>query len=313
MLKNCSFQLPKTICRDRIMTLQHIPVIPMPQPNQTIAYTEYLVGFYDILGQRELLSSTCLSLTNEHSHCELLEHAQNTLGVIYTFRSLFNTYFAGYLSATSEDMTDSSEAKPLENIIIKCQAFSDTIIVYLPLANSSRNIQWRAIHSLLAASTNIMPMLLSKGIPIRGAIELGIGTEFIDGELYGPVLQEAYRLESEVASYPRLIVGKYFASFFQDSLNKVASIDILNPNQLKALNQNINWFTIDDDGEFILNYLGESSRILPGSIKEEAISQSYKFVCQQLSKFSKENDLKLMKRYTRLKCYFDRNLSRDAS
>jgi hypothetical protein len=48
---------------------------------------------------------------------------------------------------------------------------------------------------------------LASGRPVRGAIETAWGVEIYPGELYGAVLARAYELESNVAKYPRIVVG----------------------------------------------------------------------------------------------------------
>src|SRR5207247_7066663 len=46
------------------------------------------------------------------------------------------------------------------------------------------------------------------GISWRAELDVGIGMEIFPNEVYGPVLVSAYTLESTVAEYPRLVIGR---------------------------------------------------------------------------------------------------------
>jgi hypothetical protein len=44
--------------------------------------------------------------------------------------------------------------------------------------------------------------------PVRGGIEIGLGAELDDREIFGSGISEAYRLESKIADWPRILIGK---------------------------------------------------------------------------------------------------------
>jgi hypothetical protein len=283
-----------------------IPQIKVPDEHKKVVYEDYVVGFFDILGQRE-------HLFNMHSHPEteeemqlFTERAKATLLSIYKVRSFFNLYFKNYLGATPPEnvLTNSNKKLKNENSIISFQGFSDTLIIYIPLKRNSKKFQWRAIHSLLAASVNILPMLLAEQIPLRGAIEMGVGTEFVKGEIYGPVLQEAYLLESEVAKYPRIVAGQKFVSFFKDSLLSVQCSNLTEKERI-ILEKNSNWFSADVDNVQIVDYLGESARSLYGDFNDDIIKKSYEYVCNTLKYFSQRQNKDLISKYKYVKHYYE--------
>jgi hypothetical protein len=56
---------------------------------------------------------------------------------------------------------------------------------------------------------------------VRGGIDVGLGLEIFDGEYYGRALVEAYRLESNEAQYPRVLVGSGLTRYL-DATEKAA-------------------------------------------------------------------------------------------
>ena len=63
---------------------------------------------------------------------------------------------------------------------------------------------WHALLGLACRSLSA----LQQGIPLRGGIDVGLGTEMFPNEVYGPALLNAYRLESQAAEYPRTALGE---------------------------------------------------------------------------------------------------------
>ena len=56
----------------------------------------------------------------------------------------------------------------------------------------------------------LLPVVMAMGewgIPVRGGIDIGVGVDLYPNEVYGPVAASAYKLESEVADYPRIVIG----------------------------------------------------------------------------------------------------------
>lgn len=282
-----------------------IPKIAVPPNSKDVIYKDYLVAFFDILGQRDRLINMSSHPQSKSEVTKFKEMAQNTLGAIYRFRTLVNEYFKGYLATSSPGyMVDGQECIPhKDDIDVHFQGFSDTLIIYFPLKNNVNGFQWRAMHALLAASVNLMPMLIAEKIPIRGAIELGMGTEFVPGEIYGAVLQEAYHLESKIAQYPRIVIGKEFASFF-DRYLRMAEDNCSTKKERDIIRSNANWFIRDYDNIQILDYLGKSARDLCGDYNDKIIEKGYEFACSSMNQFQKNGSHILSKRYQCLKKYY---------
>lgn len=71
-----------------------------------------------------------------------------------------------------------------------------------------------AIYGAITACATTMLLGLAGRVAIRGAIEVGAGTDFFDGEIYEPVLANADQLESEEAQHPRILIGSGLQDLF---------------------------------------------------------------------------------------------------
>jgi len=103
------------------------------------------------------------------------------------------------------------------------------------------------------------------------------------GEIYGTALERAYVLESEVAKYPRIVIGdelwKYLnavlAEFEKSTKPMAQSVTAI----VRAIQKMI---ATDSDGKRILDYLGEFvfRNSVPAHV-DEAIRPAYEFVLSE--------------------------------
>lgn len=80
-------------------------------------------------------------------------------------------------------------------------AFSDNMAVSLPFRHGYE------LAELIQFASSITLHLLHKGVLSRGGIAVG-ALRHKGNFVYGPALVEAYRLESKVANYPRIVLAK---------------------------------------------------------------------------------------------------------
>lgn len=88
--------------------------------------------------------------------------------------------------------------------------FSDSIIISRPST--------QFISMFILDVLNFQATALYLGFLVRGAITVG-SLHHSDNVVFGPALVEAYRLESECAIYPRVIVDDKFLSFLKKKHN----------------------------------------------------------------------------------------------
>ncbi|MBL7076277.1 MAG: hypothetical protein ISS31_02290 [Kiritimatiellae bacterium] len=282
----------------------------VPEIGVALEMRQFVVAFFDILGQRESLAAMGPVPSKKEDARAFEEQAARTLGAVFEFRRLFNEYMAAYIQTPPPEWvaglasTDQQRVLECSDAEIGFQGFSDTLIVYLPVMNRHGRCQWRGIHALLAASAMLTPTLLSVGIPIRGGMEMGVGCEFVKGELYGPVLQAAYLLESKIAKYPRIVVGEKLAQFLDSST--------LDPDPAKRegmsgemYDRHMCWVGTDADGKRVVDYLGPSAQAMTGGHMDEVLRGAYAFARAELQRLRSVGDGKLIPRYERLVQYFE--------
>ena len=99
---------------------------------------------------------------------------------------------------------------------MRFSSFSDLIVRSIPV-DSSANYQMPhgiLFHELLDL-IHIQINLLNRGVLIRGGVTVGY-LYHDDTFVFGPALNEAYRLESEVAKFPRIVLTENTAEIIRD-------------------------------------------------------------------------------------------------
>jgi hypothetical protein len=277
----------------------------------------YVVGFIDLLGQQDQLR-TLRSLpdkANKEQMASFIQALKKTYGVVSGTRDMIGRFFRAF--ADHKPRTDLSSLTPeqrnaylqLTNNPIQIASFSDSIIVFLSLSTIKNKLPTRGIFGVLAAAASTSLFSLAAGYPIRGGIDIGLGMEIEGGEIYGPSLARAYALESKIAQYPRIVVGKGWIEYLQltNTLKPKGIYDEIGAATARGC---LNLLTTDDDGCAIVDYLGKSCWSSIGApVDKEIIEKAYNNVIRFSEEFQKANDTKKAFRYALLKSYFDHRLS----
>lgn len=203
----------------------------------TTCYEKRILAFIDILGFENIVENT------------------NTAFSIIEIISKNKESKKEFIKEMSEDE-------------IEVTWFSDSIVISAPL-----DIYY--VHFVLEIIKQMQQELIQHKVLIRGGIE--IGDCFHNGEkLFGPAMNKAYKLESEKAIVPRIILSKKLINYikeshiieekFQDD-EFDSSLEIYSEYDLDDITERyINEDTIaseilreliikDDDGYFFVNYL----------------------------------------------------------
>lgn len=132
--------------------------------------------------------------------------------LVYTKRIIAFVDILGFSTFISDSISDTTVRRKLlkatelihkikERHDEKCQisTFSDSAVISYPLDLHG------SLFNILVDVIHLQLWLGQIGIMIRGGIT--IGDLYHDGDiLFGPAMNEAYRLESKVATYPRVII-----------------------------------------------------------------------------------------------------------
>jgi hypothetical protein len=286
--------------------------VGQPADNSKLHVQHWVVGFFDLLGQRDALRK--MDFLPEQDDREkvaaLMEAVRGSVGVITKFHEMFTQFRDGATKPPDHDVVGSMTPEQrqlfdnLRRTRIDHADLSDGMMAYSSLVPSSEHSPVRACYEMVCAAGAAMLTTLAWGHPMRGGIDVGTGIEVEPGQLHGPALVKAYELESRVAEFPRVVVG----STLSDYLRVVAGrrgdlVDTINA-QIAASTRTL--FRQDGDGQIIVDYMGDSfKKHIAANIDQKIVHQARQFAVGQLAHFEKIEDEKLRGRYERLVAYFD--------
>src|SRR5437867_4433604 len=183
----------------------------------------YLVAFIDVLGQKQAFEGVHRLPQSERDREQLVRALKETVAFVEAFREGFTSFFKNFSKSTEILKTIPPEKRglfrKLRKTEINIRGFSDFVIAEVSLRGPDRAyIAVNSIGGVLAAAGSMMLVSLSLRHAIRGGIDVGLGIRLRSGEVYGPVLNHAYHLESTVAQHPRLVVGEGLLHYLRANL-----------------------------------------------------------------------------------------------
>lgn len=218
---------------------------------------EYLVCYFDLLGQRDgLLKQIRENAISE----EVLSQVEQVSNAICRFNHAIATVVK-LIHEHPEKLLGilniPKEAWPvLIDNLKECssgiQQFSDTTIFYV----STENDIWIGIFIAWCRELAVHIIdLTSEHILIRGGIAIGKGWEIEPNCLYGPVLEDVYSLESKYAIYPRITISEKAYERLLAALNPADNRLETNQLLVQECQTLTTLFATDFDGLRILDYL----------------------------------------------------------
>ena len=285
-----------------------------------IRYNYYFVAFIDVLGQKELFQ-TLEGQTLTDDDPKLIEVHKKTVMFVESLRRGFQSFFDAYTAegepSVQIDPSKKEQFKAMMKSNLKHQRFSDCIQAYTSLRTGTYHTNvLNGVLGILLACGSLLLLSLSLKKAFRAGIEVGIGTELDNGEIYGPALYRAYELENKVAQYPRIVIGQEL----MDYLVSVVKNDTPLPQQSKedialcrALAERCLKLIVRDlDGVLILDYLGKDFICNINVHEDQAVEKTYKesfenafqFIESEYAKKRNSGDSKLALRYYLLLNYF---------
>ena len=276
----------------------------------------HVVGLFDVLGQQEILRSWKRPNQDDPSASETLRaQLRQTAGVIRTFRSGFRSAFNSFARGHSQ-LRDSLPADKqtvwdsLSNHPLKLFGFSDTVVAHVAVETTRHKAPTRGVYGLFAATALMQLGQLARGFPIRGGIDLEVGFEIDEDEIYGPALIRAYALESEIAQYPRVVIGDELMGWLRANAAADAT-DVEKVNKAIAERTLSEFVAMDVDDRPIIDFLGLGIRSMVSyEIPVAAeVKKAVDFVSGALDRFRQKRDMKLAMRYLMLSEYFQQRLN----
>lgn len=182
-------------------------------------YEERLVAFVDVLGFKNEIEKKSI---NPSTGIENEDSTNN----IYDFITLLHNDFV--------------ERNASSHSSYRVTQFSDSLVISYKLTEQA-SVFW-TLMSLLYLHIDA----INHGLLIRGAITYG-KLVHDDTHLFGPAMDEAYKIESEVANYPRIIVNKELIEIARNNPNSSNT-----PEQEELYIKKL--LKLDSDGFYYVDY-----------------------------------------------------------
>lgn len=216
---------------------------------------EYVVCYFDLLGQRDGLLKR---VRNEKITDDLQKEIDSVSNLIVSFNeSLLNAF--NLVKEQGEVLlrlwgVPEKEMPPylerMKQVHMGIQQYSDSTLFYAG-AKDGDGMGFGLFVSYCLYFAMYYLQLIAQGIPLRGSIVMGKGWELSTNCLYGPVMEDAYFLESTIASFPRIVVDQKVIQCVRE-LDKEAEL------QHSSMRFS-GCFCKDFDGLYILDYLSQTT------------------------------------------------------
>lgn len=161
-----------------------------------IEYEERIVAFIDILGFNSLIKES-------EKNSSVLEKLFNALTYLKTLERPTGWNINRIETEEDAQKKGVNLFKIDDKTNVTC--FSDSIIVSVNLQNIGVN---EAVSTLIANLSYISSYLLSEDILIRGGLTYGNLIHNENGIVLGQALIDAYKTESQLSVYPRILLSK---------------------------------------------------------------------------------------------------------
>jgi hypothetical protein len=279
----------------------------MTDHSDDMLVSNYVAAFIDVLGQRAALHGCGLLPASLE---EFLPVARSSIGVIQQLHESFAHFYDAFHTPADPSLVPDAlkeRFQASQKTEVGFQRFSDGLVVYAPLMEEEGYLSITDVYGLLAASGALCLLGLSIRQPLRGGIDLAWGVELNHSELYGCVVAKSYELESNVAEYPRIVIGdeliRYFDAY-QDYPGQTPEAELIRTLATWCKEMT----TIDEDGVPIIHYLGPRFRenLIEG-VDPSIFTDAAAYVEEQLDRWVDVGDEKLVSRYRRLQSYFNEN------
>jgi len=277
-----------------------------------IMAANYCISFVDLLGQRAEYKSEGLLPQSENERQPFLDKIRRTINPIYHLQKDAAQYMdaaLNYQGPFKKNLSKDQQKQydQMREIKIKQQRWSDGLVYFISLQQENAKCPINGIFHIFGTVGCLCFLGLCRKHPIRGSVDISWGVELHPGELYGAAVANAYELESEVAQYPRIVIGErvvnYLDAYFQNP-----DSDIFSEFNRNLAEKCLGMIAIDFDGNYILNYLGqEFKKSIIKAEHENLFKLAFQFVNEQLEYWREKKNTKLSMRYNHLFSYFQSN------
>ncbi len=274
--------------------------------------SNYLVIYLDILGQSQKIKGLKRIPANKVEDEIASRVLHDTADKVIRLRKSFDDIFSnmkkstGILDGLSPDKR--KQAESLKKHIFKRRGIADSYIITIPLYDKEWGLKrvFINIWAALGATCGTIIIMLADGSFMRGGIVKGWGTILpIDNndEVYGLAVSQAVEYEEKIAQYPRIIIGK---ELWEDlcQIEKETQDEFIK----KYVIDSKKFICKDNDGSYILDYLGEGTHSIETTVLPTMVKIAYENVIQEYKKLVDEMNYEQAGRHYLLRQYIESRL-----
>ena len=287
------------------MTESPIPNVP------EYSAGNYCISFIDLLGQRDALCGQGLLpiIRSEAEGRAFQKILRDTVGPILRLQrdvdAILDAAVANPDSPLRLSLSEEERAvyDEIQMNHVKTQYWSDGFVRFVRLGGQEIKCPLKGITEIFQFSGYFCLLGLLQRHPVRGAIDIAWGVELPASGLYGPVVANAYELESKVAQYPRIVVGQRVVEFLEAHHASNGADPITRVNRVYA-KLCLDMLIQDVDGHWIVHYLGDAFQFSVTDTNHAFFHDKARaFAIEQLEKHRKSKNSKLAFRYSQLLNY----------
>ncbi len=273
----------------------------------------YCVSFIDLLGQREAARGQGLlpDTESEEDHKAFQRILRDNIGGILQLQrdveEMVKVLAPDPISPRRQSLGEKERIAwdEIQQQFLKTQYWSDGFVGFVCLGDAKIKCLVKSVFELFCMAGYFCFLGLARRRPVRGAIDIAWGVEIRPGELYGPAVVRAYELESEVAQYPRIVVGQKIVQLLEEHRDTSGDTTFIRANR-DFSQRCLGMLAQDDDGYWIIHYLGDAFQAsVTHSHHSFLYGKARDFVVQQLEERRSEKNSKLAFRYSQLLAYFE--------
>jgi hypothetical protein len=275
-----------------------------------IIIANYCISFVDLLGQRSEYKGEGLLPPSAGERNQFLEKIKKTINPIYHLQkdaAVFMKSALNYQGPLRNQLPQEQQKiyDKMHEVELKTQRWSDGLVYFVSLQQGRVQCQIGGIFHLLGTVGSLCLTGFCKKHPLRGSVDISWGVELHPGEIYGAAVANAYELESEVAQYPRIVVGERVIHYLETHTEN-PDTDVYSEFNKSLAKACLDMIAIDFDGNYILDYLGTGFKeSITKSKHEQLYKLAFQFVKDQLEFWRKKKNTKLSMRYSHLFAYFE--------
>jgi hypothetical protein len=268
---------------------------------ENLIASNYCVSFIDLLGQRDASRGQGLlpNITSQEVESFRETFRRNIGGILQLqqdVEAMAKSLTPNPNSSLRESLTEDQKITwdEIQKKSVMTQYWSDGFVRFVCLGEDT---------AIKCPMNGVYEIFITAGYFC--AIDIAWGAEIRPGELYGPAVIRAYELESEVAQYPRIVVGHAVVPFLETHWGNAGNDPIVKVSRVWA-QRCLEMLVQDDDGNWIIHYLGN---VFQESATHNNHSFLYgkarDFVVQQAREHREKRNSKLAFRYAQLLAYFE--------